>query len=227
MLRRDDDRRHFDRAAIDVAHRDLALGVGPQKIELTAFAELGEIFHQPMRHRDRQRHDLRRLVARESEHQALIAGALFLVQAFALGDALRDVGRLRLDGGQHRAHIAVEADLGAVVTDFDRGLPRDFHIVGTRLAGYLAGEHDQPGLGERFERDPRVGVLFQQRVEDGVRNLVAHFVRMAFGDRLGSEQEILKRHYSRLLLGKRLFGLCPSQTGIQLTQVARGTERFN
>ncbi len=204
MLRRDDDRRHFDRAAIDVAHGDLALGVGAQKIELLAFAELGEIFHQPMRHRDRQRHGLRRLVARESEHQALIAGALFLVEAFALGDALRDVRRLRLDRGQHGAHVAVEADLGAVVADVERGLSRDFHIVGTRLAGYLAGQNYQAGLGEGLERDPRVGVFLEQRVEDGIRNLVAHFVRMAFGDRLGGEQEILKRHYSRLLLGKRI-----------------------
>ena len=114
MLGRDDDRRHFDRASINVAHRDLALGVGAQKIELTGFAELGEIFHQPMRHRDRQWHHFGRLVAREAEHQALIAGALLLVQAFALGHALRDVGRLRLDRGQHGAHVAVEADLGAV-----------------------------------------------------------------------------------------------------------------
>ena len=206
MLGRDDDRRHFDRAAIDVAHRDLALGVGAQKIELTGFAELGEIFHQPMRHRDRQRHDFGRLVAREAEHQALIAGALFLVQAFALGDALRDVGRLRLDRGQDGAHVAVEADFGAVVADVDGGLPRDFHIVRTRLAGDFAGQHDEPGLGERLERDARVGVFGQQRVEDGIRNLVAHFVRMAFGDRFGSEEEILKRHYSRLLLAKRFSG---------------------
>ena len=88
MLRRDDDCGDFDRAAVDVAHRDLALGVGAQKIELTGFAELGEIFHQPMRHRDWQRHNLRRLVARKTEHQSLVARPLFLVEAFALGDAL-------------------------------------------------------------------------------------------------------------------------------------------
>ena len=85
-----------------------------------------------MRHRDRQRHDFGGLVARESEHQALVAGALFLVQAFALGDALRDVGRLGLDRGQDRTHIAVEADFGAVVADVDGGLARDFHIVRLR-----------------------------------------------------------------------------------------------
>jgi len=168
MLRRDDDRRHFDRPAVGVAHRDLALRVGTQKIELTAFAQLGEIFHQPMRHRDRQRHRLRRLVARETEHQALIAGALFLVQPLSLGDTLRDIGRLRLDGGQHRAPVAVETDVGAVVPDFDRGLPRDFHIVGACAAGYLAGQHDKPGLGERLERDARVGVLGDERIEHGV-----------------------------------------------------------
>ena len=121
-----------------------------------------------MRHRDRQRHHLRRLVARETEHQALIAGALFLVQPLSLGDPLRDIGRLRLDRRQHRAPIAVETDLGAVVSDFDRRLPRDFHIVGACAAGYLAGQHDQPGLGQRLQRDARVGVLPDQRIEHGV-----------------------------------------------------------
>src|SRR5271154_3378102 len=205
MLRRDYDRRHFDRTVVDVTYGDLALGVGPQKIELAGFAKLGEIFHEPMRHRDRQRHDFRRLVAGEAEHQALVASALFLVQAFALGDALRDIRRLRLDRGEDGATVAVEADLGAVVADFDRSLPRDFDVVGTRLAGYLAGQHDEPGLGERLERDARVGVLGQQSVEHGVRDLIAHFVGMALGDRLRSEEEILKRHYSRLLLAKRSF----------------------
>ena len=143
MLRRDDDRVDFDRAAIDVAHGDLALGVGPQKIELPGLAEPGEIFHQPMRHRDRQRHDFRRLVAGEPEHQALVAGALFLVEAFTFGDTLGDIGRLRLDRGQHGATVAVETDLGAVVTDLDCGLPRNLHVVGARAAGYLAGQHDQ------------------------------------------------------------------------------------
>ena len=33
------------------------------------------------------------------------------------------------------------------------------------------------------------GVPGQQRVEDGVGNLVAHLVRVALGDRLGREEE--------------------------------------
>src|SRR5208282_2412884 len=99
---------------------------------------------------------------------ALIAGALFLVQPLSLGDTLRDIGRLRLDRGQHRATVAVETNLGAVVTDFDRGLSRDSHIVEARAAGYLAGQHDKTGLGERLERDARVGVLGDERIEHGV-----------------------------------------------------------
>ena len=160
-----------------------------------------------MRHRDRQRHELRRLVAREAEHQALVAGALFLVQAFALGDALRDVGRLRLDRGQHRAHIAVEADFGAVVADVDGGLARDFHdSQASRVLVISPASTMSPVLASDLERDARVGVFGEQRVEDGVRNLVAHLVGMAFGDRFRSEEEILKRHYSRLLLAKRFSG---------------------
>jgi hypothetical protein len=63
---------------------------------------------------DRRRHELGRLVGRVAEHEALIAGALLLVEALALGHALRDVGALLLDGGEDGARVAVEAHLESV-----------------------------------------------------------------------------------------------------------------
>ena len=80
--------------AVLVLDRDLALAVGPQPGEPSGLAELRQPDRQLVGQLDRHGHQIRRLVAGKAEHQALVAGALLLVQALALGDALRDVRAL-------------------------------------------------------------------------------------------------------------------------------------
>jgi hypothetical protein len=63
-----------------------------------------------VREHDRQRHQLLGLAAGEAEHQALVSRAAGV-------DALRDVGRLRIDRGDDRAGLAVETVLRARVAD--------------------------------------------------------------------------------------------------------------
>jgi hypothetical protein len=98
---------------------------------------------------------------------------------------------LRLDRGQHRALVAVEPGRDIVVADLAYRLARDIDVIDMGAGSDFTGQHDQPGLDQRFERDSRVGILLDQRVEDRIRNLVAHLVGMAFGDRLRGEQEVL------------------------------------
>src|SRR5271170_7096498 len=162
VLRRDDDGIHPYRMPVDVAHRDLTLGVGPQESDLLFLAQPRQILHQAMRQGDRQRHQFGRLVAGEAEHQSLVARSLLLEQALTLGNALRDIGRLRLDRRQHRAHIPVEADFVVVVADLDRGLARYLDEVRAVLGGYLAGEHYQSSLYEGFQCDAGMRVFGNQ-----------------------------------------------------------------
>ena len=81
VLVRHDDLRHADRLAVLVAHGHLALGI---RAELRGLA-LPALRARCRDHRgfcgviDRRRHQLRRLVAGIAEHDALVAGALFLV----------------------------------------------------------------------------------------------------------------------------------------------------
>ena len=63
------------RAAVLVLDRDLALAVGAQVGNDARLADVGEAPRQPVRHGDRQRHQLLGLTAREAEHHALVAGA--------------------------------------------------------------------------------------------------------------------------------------------------------
>ena len=48
--------------------------------------------------------------------------------------------------------------------------------------GNFAGEDDEIGRGERFASDAGFGILREQGVQNGIGDLVADFVRMAFGN---------------------------------------------
>ena len=112
-----------------------------------------------MRQVDRQRHELRRLVAGVAEHQALVAGALVQRIVLRLVYALLDVGRLLVVGHQHGAAFVVDAELGVVVADALDGVARDLLEIHRRSGGDLAGHHDQAGVDQRFRRHAGVFVL--------------------------------------------------------------------
>ena len=92
---------HADRLAVVVLHGDLALGVGPSTVVQLAVAALPRSAPQDLvREEDRRRHQgpSRRfaLVAGVAEHDALVAGALFLaaLRSASASTPMRDVGRL-------------------------------------------------------------------------------------------------------------------------------------
>ncbi len=119
VLRGDDDGVDADGTAAVVLDGHLRLAVGPEVIELTAAARLGQAAHELVREHDRQRHQLGRLGAGVAEHQALVAGA-------ARVHALADVARLLVNRREDGARLVVEAELRARVADvFDdlRGRP--------------------------------------------------------------------------------------------------------
>jgi hypothetical protein len=164
----------------------------------------------PVGQRDRQRHEFRRLAAREAEHHALVTGPvgvqLVVGQRSVEGmvDALRDVRRLLVERDHHGAVVAVEAVLAAVVADGVHGAPHDGGEVDLRGGGDLPGDDDEAGGDQRLARDARGGVTGQRGGEDRVGDLVGHLVRMALCDRLGGEQV--------LVLGERDHGEPSSAT---------------
>jgi hypothetical protein len=151
-----------------------------------------------VRKHDRERHQLRSLVGRIAEHEALVAGADAVERVVVAGlvahvegliDPLRDVGRLLVERDDHAAGLGVEPVLGARVADRRDPLPDEARDVDVCLRRDLAGDDDEPGGDERLAGDPPVGVVGENGVEDGVRDLVGDLVRMPFGDRLGGEGE--------------------------------------
>ncbi|MNI36165.1 hypothetical protein D3C73_902080 [compost metagenome] len=197
VLGRDDDGGRAHRAAVLVIEGDLALGVGLQARLLARMAGVGQGLQDVVAVLQGGRHQLGRLVRGVAEHDALVARALVLVGAGV--DALGDVGRLRVQVVLELERLPVEAVLLiADVLDHlaDHGLDLVLDARGPlalgvhdALAADLAGDHHQIGRRQGLARHARLGVLGQEQVDDGVRNLVGDLVGMAFRDALGGEEE--------------------------------------
>ena len=67
-------------------------------------------------------------------------------------------------------------------------LAYDLRNLDDGLRGDLAGTDDEAGLDHGFDRDSGFRVLVEVGVQQGIADLVADFVGMTFGHRLGSEQ---------------------------------------
>ena len=56
-------------------------------------------------------------------------------------------------------------------------LAHDLGVADLRAGGDLTGNDHHAGLGQALARDAAVGVMLDQRIQDGIRNLIAHLVR--------------------------------------------------
>ena len=183
----------------------LGLAVRAQVAQRAVLADLGQLAGQPVRQRDRQRHEFGGVADRVAEHQALVAGALgvqrilLLLDAGLVGlvDAHRDVRGLPADADVHAAGGAVEALLRGVVADLQDALANGVGDVGERLLGRggdLAHDVHLAGGDQGLHRDARGRVVLQQRIEDRVTDRVTDLVGMSFGHRLAGEQPTVVAH---------------------------------
>ena len=188
MLRRDEDALDLDRTLdavlVDlVAHRHLRLAVGPQIREDVRLADLGEPLRELVGEHDRHRHELVRLVRRVAEHHPLVACAdeverigVAVLRLVRRVDALRDVRRLAVDRDDDAARLVVEPVLRPRVPDLGDPLAHDRADVDVDVGGDLAGDDDEAGRDERLAGDAAVRVVGEDRVEDGVRDLIRDLV---------------------------------------------------
>ena len=170
-----------------VLHRGLRLPIGSQIGENPLFTHLRQPLHQIMRQHNRHRHQLLRLPAREAKHHPLIPRALLLVQPVAFRHALRNIRRLLVYAGQHRARGTIESILRPGISDLLDRTPHQLRNIHVARRGDLSGHQRHPGGDQRLTRHPAIRVLSQHRIQDRIRNLIRHLVRMALGHRLRSE----------------------------------------
>ena len=143
-----------------------------------------------MREHDRRGHELGGFVARITEHQTLIAGALLrglLALGLARVNTLRDVGRLLGDEDIHEHLVRMKHVVVVHIADFADRLPRDIDVVELGFGRDFATDDGQVGLHVRLAGDTAHLVLCEAGVEDCVGDRVCHLVWMAFADGLGRE----------------------------------------
>ncbi|MGY4596833.1 hypothetical protein ACVWXL_004579 [Bradyrhizobium sp. GM22.5] len=196
-LVRHHDLAHADRLAVLVLHGDLALRVRAQHLLAAGVPRFRDEAQDLMGVEDRRRHQIGRLVGGVAEHDALVASALFFDFArLQRIDALRDVGRLRMQQDLDVRLLPVETFL-LVADVLDRGAHDTFDLLvgdGCGTAG-LTGDHDLVGGRERFAGGtnlPGIDAGFRsfavEQIDDLVGDPVAHLVRMAFGHGLAGEE---------------------------------------
>ena len=205
VLVADNDGDNFDRLAVLVAQRDLALRI---RLKLRAFARVthfSKALQNVVRVLQRRRHQLRRFLTSVTEHDALIAGALVL-RAFRI-DALGDVRGLAVQIAGVLRLLPVEAFL-RVADVLHRGahlrLQASDDFLGESLIGGLviarltgadfAGQDDAVGRHHRLARDPRLGVGGQEGVNDSVGDAVGDFVWVPFGHAFAGKDVRASRH---------------------------------
>src|SRR5829696_6021324 len=133
MLCRYDDRINAHGFATVIFDRHLRLAIRKQPCDLTALARQREPAAEPMGERDRQRHQLRRFIAGEADHHALVASADTIVSIHLLPgpdlDGVRhsaqDLRTLILDGNHDTTGVRVEPMERVGVTDLLDGVPYD------------------------------------------------------------------------------------------------------
>ena len=233
VLGGDEDLLDRDRLVVDVLDGDLGLAVGTQVVQHVGLADGGEALGEPVREVDRHRHQRRGLVDRVAEHHALVArtdevdriDALTVLDLEGLVDALGDVGALLVHADQDAAGLAVEAVLRAVVADVLDDPAHDRGDVDVAVRADLAADDDLPGGGEALDGAAHVvgarlaaglglealggklRLARDDRVEHGVRDLVAHLVRVTLGHRFGREQVLAFRHNNLLCVRPARAGL--------------------
>src|SRR6478609_5882362 len=179
MLSRYNDAGNADGFAVFVDDRNLRFRVWPQPADFVILANTGEFAPEPMRKHDRRRREFWRLVAGVTEHQSLIARALFCgVLTFNRTGvyALCDIGRLfREDVGDENfvgvkyvvvIHVANAADRVAHEL-FDRQDTRQRLIFREAGNGDLATYDDDVAFGERFASHATAPVMSDARIEHG------------------------------------------------------------
>src|SRR5438132_9643147 len=106
-----------------------------------------------MRERNRRRHQLRGFIAGKTEHQPLIASALFrstLSFGRSLIDSLFDIAGLLAHFANHPAGVGVKNAIAIDISDVADGRAHALLKVKLRVASYFPGDDDEGAFGESF-----------------------------------------------------------------------------
>src|SRR3990172_4002819 len=93
-----------------------------------------------------------------------------------------------MNGRNDRAGVGIKSHSGFRISDIPDDLAGDILYFNVSFGRDFTADESKAGGHERFACNARVRVLCQERIEDGVGNLIGNLVRMSLRDGLRSEQ---------------------------------------
>ena len=150
VLRGNDDRLHPLHFAVFVFNRNLTFSVGTKIRQQTALSHFGEFSREFMRKRESHGHIFFRFVRGVTEHHSLIARAepIGFVAGFSVFeriiDSESDIRALIVNGGEHRASIAIESVFRSVVTYFADCISCNLLNIDVAMRGYFTHYENKP-----------------------------------------------------------------------------------
>mmetsp|Transcript_32610 Transcript_32610/g.62359 ORF Transcript_32610/g.62359 Transcript_32610/m.62359 type:complete len:217 (+) Transcript_32610:1181-1831(+) len=172
---------------VPVFQRNLRLSVGTDPVQRTVLAHLREPGAQFGSQNVAQRHEFRSLLARIPKHYTAVPRPDIL--DFGGVDTLRNVRTLLLQCHDDVARFVIQSLSGIVVSRIANRVANDLLVVDGGRGGDLAQDDDHSCFAYGFASDARRRVESEARVDDGVGNDIAQFVRVRFGDGFGCEEE--------------------------------------
>ena len=108
----------------------------------------------------------------------MVAGTL-IIRAV---DAQSNILGLLIQMNKNDSGIGFEPISGIGVANSANGVARDALDIHIAIGGDLAHHQEQPGRRGHLTSHPRPRILSEDGVQDGIGDLVADFVRVAFRD---------------------------------------------
>ena len=168
-----------------IFHRHLAFGIGSEIGHFLPFAsDFSEDNHDVVCEAEGKRHEVVSFVVGIAEHHALVPCPLCegICIVFAIHASI-DVSALFVDGTEDATTFGFEFIGSFGVADSCDGVSHDLLQVDVGIGAYFARHHHLSRGHEGFTRHLGLRVKGEEIVEDGVRDLVRHFVGMSFRHR--------------------------------------------
>ena len=140
-----------------------------------------------MTERNRKRHKFRRFINGIAKHQALISGTN-LIQRIDLAvfgfkwsiNAHCNIGRLFVNCSQNGTIIAIETKFSANVADTLDRVTNYFLNINVGTCWNFSNNNYQSGCYSCFSCDPGIRILFKQRIQNCITDLIGNFIRVSF-----------------------------------------------
>ncbi|MNS84510.1 hypothetical protein D3C72_1183400 [compost metagenome] len=127
---------------------------------------------------DWRRHQNVGFVGRIAKHQALVASTL--LKRIGTINALVDVRGLFANCAQNGARVGIKAHIRMHVADFTHGVTGDLFDINPCTGGDLTTHQNHASFDIGFARHARFRILFQDRIQHCIGDLVSDFIRMPF-----------------------------------------------